>query len=140
MDMRCCVVNWWLGLDFCIIINDWFLMHNMNHGFHFLVFHGGLVMNHWLWSINNLLLMDDWLLLDYSCCRHLGVMEHAFMDNRLNNLLMNDMSWLSDIGRLSDIGWLNNMSFLNNVSWLFIMMGHFSDSRLMVHVRSSFII
>ena len=27
------------------------------------------------------------------------------------------------------------MGFLNDVSWLFIMMGHFGDDRLVVHVR-----
>ena len=129
MDMRCCVVNWWQGLVFRVIIYDWFLMHNMDYGLHLLVFYSSLVMNHWLLSVNNLLLMDDWLLLDDSS-RYLRVMEHALVNHRLlNNLLLNHTSWLNDIG------WLHHMGFLYNVSWLCIMVGHFGDNRLLVHVR-----
>ena len=119
--MWCRVLNWWQGLVLCVIIYDWFLMHNMLHGYHLLVFHCSLAMNHWLLCVNDLLLMDDWLLLDDSSC-HLGVMEHALVHNRLlNNLL--------------DISRLYYMCFLYNVSWLCIMVGHFSDNRLLVHVR-----
>ena len=119
--MRCRVLNWWQGLVFRIIVYDWFLMHNMNYRLHFLVFHCGLVMNHWLLSVYNLLLMDDWLLLNDSS-RDLRVMEHALVHNRLlNNLL--------------DISRLYYMSFLYNVSWLCIMVGHFGDNRLLVYVR-----
>ena len=94
-------------------------MHNMNYRLNFLVLYGGLVMNLWLLSIDNLLLMDDRLLLDYSSRRNLRMMEHAFVDNRLlNNLLLNHMSWLCDICWLSNIGWLSNNLLLNHMSWL----------------------
>ena len=104
-------------------------MHNMDYGLHLLVFYSGLVMNHWLLSVNKLLLMDDWLFLDNSSL-HLRVMEHALVNNRLlNNLLLNHTSWLNDIG------WLHHMGFLYNMSWLCIMVGHLSDNRLLVYVR-----
>ena len=127
MDMRCCVVNCSLGLGLVVrvfMIYDWF-MSNMDHGL--LVLHSSLVVHHWLLSVYNLLMVDDWLFFDYS--RHLRVMEHLLMNNRLlaNDLSWNDMSW-------NDMGW-NNMSWNNMSSWLFILIGHIGGNRLLVHVR-----
>ena len=135
MDMRCCVMHWWQGLDLCIVIYDWFFVYNMDNGLYLLVFHG-LVMNHRLLMVHNFLLMEDWLFLDYSSRCHLRMMEHSFVNNRmLDNLLLNHVSWLNDIGRLNNMGFL-----LNDVSWLFIMMGHFGDNRMLVQVSWLFII